>query len=242
MIPVTSASAPTRPNLTMGILVFARYDSRRLPGKALRLLGGMPLLERVIRRAQLLELPVYLATTVRPSDDKLVALADGLGVQTYRGSAERVLDRAVLAAEAFDLDVFVRLCGDRPLFPIDDLRRAVELVGARVAAEGSPPDLVTTYRPGITPKGLTTELVRTAALRNLMDGAVPDEHQEHVTSFFYAHRDLFRIVDTAGAVGGFSCPGFAVDTEEDLRDLQRVFAVSGAVDMSPAFADRAYAG
>jgi len=50
-------------SVPMGTMVFSRHDSSRLPGKALRPIGGMPLLERVIRRAQLLPWPVYLATT-----------------------------------------------------------------------------------------------------------------------------------------------------------------------------------
>lgn len=127
--------------MRIGTLVFSRSESSRLPGKALLQLGGMPLLERVIRRAQLNPWPVFLATTERVSDVRLAGLAAQLGVPSFRGSAERVLERAVLAAEVFGLDAFVRLCGDRPLFPLDDLRQAVQVMLAATAAglgEGGP--------------------------------------------------------------------------------------------------------
>jgi len=226
----------------VGIVVFARYDSTRLPGKALRPVGGMPLLERVIRRAQLCALPVFLATTERPSDDALVALAETLGVQSFRGSSVRVLDRAVLAAEAFRLDAFVRLCGDRPLFPLDELHHAVAAMRDSAGSEGSGPvDLVTTYRPGVTVRGLTTEVIHTAALRNLMDQGVSTEQQEHVTTYFYENPNEFRIVEIDSSRVDYTCPGFALDTVSDLHALNKIFAVSEAIDMSPIEADRKYA-
>lgn len=222
-----------------GVLVFARYGSRRLPGKALRDVGGMPLLERVIRRAQLTSLPVYLATTDNPSDDPLVALAARLGVQSFRGAGDRVLERAVLAAETFELDVFVRLCGDRPLFCLDDMNSAVVVIHEPVIAEG-PPDLVTNYYPGVTARGLTTEVVRTQTLREqLGPGLTPDE-QEHVTTRFYDRREDYRVIQMPYTHRHYDCPGFAVDTETDLRILNGVFAVSDALDLSPAQADRIY--
>jgi spore coat polysaccharide biosynthesis protein SpsF (cytidylyltransferase family) len=223
----------------VGVLVFARYDSRRLPGKALLRLGGMPLLERVIRRAQITPLPVYLATTERSSDDVLVALADSLGVQSFRGSADRVLDRAVLAAEAFGLDAFVRLCGDRPLFPLGDLQRAVEVLSE---SDGAVADLITTYSPGVTARGLTTEVIRTDTLRKIMDRGVSAEQQEHVTPYFYDNPGEFRIVALPDPPTGFACPGFALDTEADLGHLARIFSVSDALGMTPAQAERIYLG
>ena len=226
-------------SVAVGVLVFARYDSRRLPGKALHRLGGLPLLERVIRRAQSCALPVYLATTQRPSDDALVALADALEVPTFRGSVDRVLDRAVLACDAFGLDTFVRLCGDRPLFPLDDLQRAVDVM---CDSDGERPDLVTTYSPGVTARGLTTELIRTDTLRHVMERGVSADQQEHVTQYFYDNPDEFRIIDLPDPPTGFACPGFAVDTERDLENLARIFGVSDALDITPAQADRFYRG
>lgn len=227
-------------NERTGVLVFARYDSRRVPGKALRDIGGMALLERVIRRAQLVSLPVFLATTDNPSDDALVELADRLGVQSYRGPAEEVLERAVLAADAFGLEAFVRLCGDRPLFPIDEMDRAVAAMHFDPSANGIAPDLVTSFVPGTTVRGLTTEVIRTQTLRSLMDRKLSSEDQEHITNYFYDHPNEFRLIRLPDAGVSYSCPGFAVDTEADVRILNRIFAVDPALDLTPAQADRIY--
>lgn len=224
--------------MKIGILVFSRSESRRLPDKALRSLGGMPLLERVLRRAQSLPWPVVLATTDREADDRLIALAARLGVESFRGSQDRVLERAVLAAEAFGLEAFVRLCGDRPLFPLDDLRQAVnEMEGATLAGSGEVPDLVSTWSDGRCPRGLTTEVVRTSTLRRILDQGVTAEEQEHLTRSFYRHPAHYRVIPLAAPKGPFVCPGFAVDTAADLQRLDKIFSTNQQLDLSPAAAD-----
>lgn len=222
---------------SLGIIVFARFDSKRLPGKALRPVGGIPLLERVIRRAQLLPWPVYLATTTNDSDNALVELADGLGVASFRGSTERVLDRAVHAADEFGLDAFGRLCADRPLFPLDTLDWAMRFA----AGERDPdcfPDLVTNRLTSSPVRGLTTEVVRSAALRRISQREVSAEHQEHLTAYMYAHQEEFVIVSLPQGMHAYARAGFAVDTESDLLELNEIFAVSDEIDMSVADADQ----
>lgn len=225
-----------------GTLVFARYDSQRLPGKALLSVGGMPLLERVIRRARLLPWPAYLATTDKPCDDALVALAAGLGVASFRGSEDRVLERAVLAAECFGLEAFARVCGDRPLFPLDELLEAAVIMGMGrdVSASGREPDLVTNRLHGDCAPGLTTEVIRTAALRRFLGRAVSTHHQEHLTSYLYEHADAFVIVGLPPRQGTYDCPSFAVDTESDLARLDRILTSVQRLDVEAPEADRIF--
>lgn len=218
----------------VGVMVFARYDSHRLPGKALRSVGGVPLLERVIRRAQLLPWPVYLATTRKDSDDPLVDLARGLGVPSFRGSEDDVLERAVLAGEEFGLHYFARLCGDRPLFPLDDMRDAVAAMHADAEL-----DLVTTYAAGRSVTGLTTEVVRTRTLRRVLNRRPSAEQREHVTSYLYDNPAEFRVLRLSHHhPGQYRCQSFAVDTESDLTTLDRMLRPCTDLDVTAADADR----
>ena len=102
--------------MTTGLAIFARLDSRRLPGKALMPIAGRPLLGHVIdraRRARRVD-RVIVATTDRPVDDPIAAFADGEGVSVFRGDAADVLGRAVACARAFRLATLVRISGDSP--------------------------------------------------------------------------------------------------------------------------------
>lgn len=220
----------------IGIIVFARHDSRRLPGKALCEAGGMPLLARVIRRAQTTQWPVCLATTSKAADDRLAALAEGLGAGVFRGSEADVMERAVHAAEAFGLDCFVRLCGDRPLFPLDTMQSAV----AAMLHSRPMPDLVTSLPMPGAPAGLTTEVVRTRSLKQILQGDVSAAQQEHITAAFYDRPAAFHICHVPSAPEAYACPSFAVDTQADLANLNRIFAVSDDLCLSPREADRIY--
>jgi spore coat polysaccharide biosynthesis protein SpsF len=218
-----------------GTLVFSRMESHRLPGKALRVIGGMPLLERVIRRAQTLPWPVYLATTEKSCDDPLVELAARLGTESFRGSEDCVLERAVLAAEKFGLDCFVRLCGDRPVFPLDDLLTAVATMNEKAC--GIPagmwyPDMVTNCLTKACLPGLTTEVIRTKSLRQVLDAGVSNAQQEHMTAYFYKHPEKFCIVEVPPPAGPFAFTRYAVDTESDLLMFERIFSVYSSLDVN----------
>jgi spore coat polysaccharide biosynthesis protein SpsF len=228
-------------SIKLGTLIFARFESTRLPGKALIELGGLPLLERVIRRAQLLPWPVFLATTDRAADDQLVSLAAQLDVLSFRGSSERVLERAVLAAEAFELDAFIRLCGDRPLFSLDDLEHAASQWRSAFQSDPlCPPDLVSNCLGQTCPRGLTTEIVRTHTLRQILDCGVSHSQQEHLTQYFYENTSQFKIIRIDAPRAAFRCPGFALDTESDLTRLKSIFDACPDIDLSPADADRIF--
>ena len=111
-----------------GIILLARIGSSRLPGKVMLDLCGKPVLEQIICRLKKIKLAeeLVVATTVNTKDNAIVSLCEHLGVSYYRGSEENVLDRCIQAAEAYDLDVIVRLGADTPFIDweiIEDMLR-----------------------------------------------------------------------------------------------------------------------
>ena len=77
------------------IVVSARMASSRRPGKALADLAGRPLLEVLLERMRTVGgvSGVALATSVRPENDALAAVAEPLGVPVFRGDEDDVLRR-----------------------------------------------------------------------------------------------------------------------------------------------------
>lgn len=200
--------------MSLGIIVFSRMNSSRLPGKAMLDFGGMPLVEHVIRRAQQTGYKVVMATTDTPEDDVLEELALSMGVDCFRGSEKNVLERAVLAAEKYDLEAFARLCGDRPLFSIEEMQTAIK------SWIKHQPYLVTNNYSKPCLKGTTTEVVKTSALRKQLDEQPGPKQIEHVTYDFYQHPKQYHIL-SIDPVFEFdtSHPGYAVDTAEDYERL-----------------------
>jgi spore coat polysaccharide biosynthesis protein SpsF len=174
--------------MTTGAIIFARFGSTRLPGKALIDIAGRPMLGRVIDRARRVSAidRIVVATSTDPSDDIIAEFVHAEGVDIYRGDLNNVAARAVGACDAFGLDAFSRICGDRPFFDPDVEEKLIELFHERGL------DLATTTGETKVPPGLTGEIVRTETLRALLSGLSAYD-QEHVTSRFYDRAGEFKV-------------------------------------------------
>ena len=100
--------------MTSGVLVLARLNSTRLPGKMMLPILGKPLITLLSERlfASGFQGPYILATSTSPSDNPLVDLGSHLGFQCFRGSENDVVDRMHAAMKHFGLDFAVIIEGD----------------------------------------------------------------------------------------------------------------------------------
>ena len=204
----------------VGIIVFARMNSSRLPHKAMKKMGSFPLVERVLRRAQLTGYQVVLATSDKSEDTILEKIAINAGVDCFRGSEDHVLERAVLASEKFGFSAFARLCGDRPFFSIKEMKFAI--AASENAESAEKPDLITNDYPKKCVRGLTTEIINTQTLRNQLENNPDAELQEHLTAGFYNHPERYTIKSLKPRYTRWSKhSGFAVDTEQDLKVISQ---------------------
>lgn len=93
----------------------ARLGSSRFPGKPLASILGRPMLEHVVRRAELCDAVdrVFVATC----DDEIRAAVEGFGGAVLMTSKchERASDRVAEAAESVEADVVVMIQGDEPM-------------------------------------------------------------------------------------------------------------------------------
>lgn len=202
------------------IILQARVSSVRLPGKVLAQIGARTLvghcLERLLAgRAA----PVMLATTERPEDDCLVALARARGVQVYRGPSADVLRRFTLAATAAGAKFVVRATADNPAVDIDAPNRVLSLLrtsGSDYACETG------------LPYGAAVEAITTDALLRADGLATDTRDREHVTTL--VRRDSTRFsLQMAAAPALLSRPDVrvTVDTADDLAFMRAVSARLG---------------
>ncbi len=216
-----------------GIISQVRMGSTRLPGKVLLPAAGRPLLDYHIARLRQSGLPVLLATTTEPADDRLAAYADAHALPYHRGSEADVLARYYETAEEFGLDVVVRVTSDCPL--IDG-----PLIGAAVArylAEGNPlvyrsNSIVRTF-----PRGLDFEIFSMALLAEAHANATLPYEREHVTPYLKASpatagRVIYR--DEVWPGGDFSRFRITLDTAEDYEVLRALIEQHAAADLGVA--------
>lgn len=105
--------------MSFTVVIPARYQSSRLPGKMLLDLAGMPMVLRVVERArQSNAAAVYVAT----DDERIRAVCHAAGVNVLMTSPAHAsgTDRIAEVARQLDLDdaaVIVNVQGDEPLMP-----------------------------------------------------------------------------------------------------------------------------
>lgn len=227
-------------------VVTARMGSTRRPGKALAELAGTPLLEVLLRRvaaARGLDGFVF-ATSTRPENEPLLALARRCGWETFAGDEDDVLKRHVDAANAVGARHVVRVTGDNPLTCVETLERLVAL-HAECHADY-------TYVPGdALLMGILSEVISVSALERSWQRGDGRHRSELVTLYIKEHPDEFRIA-TAELPPELYRPAYrlTVDEEDDVRLMQALFerlAVGGRLpstreaiallDASPALAE-----
>lgn len=201
-------------------VVTARMGSTRRPGKALAELAGTPLLEVLLRRvaaARGLDGFVF-ATSTRPENEPLLALARRCGWETFAGDEDDVLKRHVDAANAVGARHVVRVTGDNPLTCVETLERLVAL-HAECHADY-------TYVPGdALLMGILSEVISVSALERSWQRGDGRHRSELVTLYIKEHPDEFRIA-TAELPPELYRPAYrlTVDEEDDVRLMQELFA------------------
>lgn len=205
-------------NKEPAIIVQARMSSSRFPGKSLALIGDKPLIYYVVKRLELLGIPVIVATSCETSDDPLAKYLKSQEIKIFRGSLNNVLDRYIGAAEEFNVDKIVRITADNPLVDIVALKKALLLFQRYDYVDGI-------YSNGFI-KGTGFELVNLAELRSIKTQEL--YYLEHVTTLLreripqnpnylklpapYYHQNINKIILTC-------------DYKEDLELLKIIFKI-----------------
>lgn len=108
------------------VIIPARYQSSRLPGKPLVQLSGVPMIVRTYR--QCLKACPAERIHVATDDDRIREVCEQHGISVLMTSSQCLTgtDRLAECAQQLDVDVFINVQGDEPVFNPDDLRRMIE--------------------------------------------------------------------------------------------------------------------
>ncbi len=204
------------------LIIQARMQSSRLPGKVLLPLNGKPMLQWVVERALKSKITdsCVVATTTDSSDDPIEKWCKRNEINVYRGSQFDVLDRYYQSAVKAGADNIIRVTADCPLIDphlIDELFSRYLEEEADFAANRLPPPWHRTY-----PVGLDTEIVSMCLLKIAWEKASEKYEREHVMPWFYdtPGRCKIFIMDNKKDYGMHR---WTVDTTEDYSMMQALF-------------------
>lgn len=213
--------------MTATLLLQARTNSSRLPGKVLLPVGGKPLVVLAALRAGNTGHRVIVVTSREASDDALCDVLKHWNIDYYRGELENTLKRFVDALDGVPDDhIVVRLTGDN-VFPdgsfIDELlegfaARDLAYLGCGGEASG-------------LPYGVSAEVTRAGYLREALGQAETAFDLEHVTPRIIERfgRTLFEGYGSLD-MSQYRC---TVDTLDDYLRVCRLFSATENPEQVP---------
>ncbi len=161
------------------VILQARTNSSRLPGKVLLPLGGMPIVVLAAKRAGNTGLEVLVATSTESSDDALSRILESSGISFFRGSLNDTLARFVAALDGRgDGDVVIRLTADNVL-PDGEMLQC--LVASYLKSDVA--YLCCNGAESGLPYGVSAEVTRVKYLREASAHAVDEHDREHVMPY-----------------------------------------------------------
>lgn len=207
------------------VVIPARWGSSRFPGKPLVLIGGKPMIQRVMEQAAAAP---GVGLVAAATDDQRIADA----VESFGGRAlmitERMRtgsDRVAAAARLLGLaggDIVVNVQGDQPLLPPQVVARCVEALEAEPALGMATPVMVITRPEEVTdPNHVKVVMDRAGRALYFSRAAVPLSRDGDPATFYkhlgvYAYRNAFLQEFAAMASGELE----QVEKLEQLRSLE----------------------
>ena len=140
----TGIDPPNNPKTKAVAIIPARYDSVRLPGKALLEISGKPMVCWVVERA--LSAGNVGRAIVATDDARILHAVEAAGYEAVltQSAHQSGTDRVAEVAESLDAEIIVNLQGDEPLIAPETIERAVD---AMTKDQSGQTGIVTTWEP-----------------------------------------------------------------------------------------------
>lgn len=199
----------------MFIIIQARMSSKRLPGKVLTKIKDKYLLDYLLDRLNYIKEShkIIIATSNHSSDDEIFNFCKKKNIICFRGDLNNVSKRYFDLINFYNIDSFVRICGDSPLIDPNIINNAITLFRSGKF------DLVTNKYPRSFPVGQTIEIINSNSYKKLFKSISNESEEEHVSLHLYNNPKALIIKNIKNSL---DCSNFnlAIDDPNDLKKYQ----------------------
>ena len=206
--------------MKIGIAIVSRFNSTRLPGKALIEIYNKTLLQHIIDRVSILkpEIDYCIATSDSVIDEPIINFCRTNEYKYFRGSLNNVAHRLLSCALKNNWDYIIRINGDNLFVEVEIIKDLIS------QAKTDRYDFLSNVPERSYPYGMSVEILKTTffsktinSIKNLFD-------QEHVTSWFYKNESIgsryYLKNENLKHISGLK---LAIDNEEDVKFANKIF-------------------
>ena len=202
------------------IIVTARTDSSRLPGKILMKIKGIPIIKIIVDRLKKSKLKskIVVATTNLPSDDYLVYLLKKNKINFFRGEENNVIKRVLDAAKLYDGKNIILITGDCPLVDFKLIDKFANIY------EETNVDFVTNANIRSYPDGMDVQIFKYSCLKKFYKKIKKKEEFEHVTLSMRRNISKNKIINLiAEKKLYYPDLGLTLDEREDFILIKKIY-------------------
>lgn len=200
------------------VVIQARTNSKRIPGKIFKKIGNTVVYKEVLRRAELVENidKVCFAISDNQTDDFFAKELGRNGIDFIRGDEENVLNRFIKVSKKFLFDHIIRIPCDKPLIDPD----IISFLTKKYFEENA--DYACINITPSWPHGLDIEIFKTKLLSLSYESSRDPKNLEHVTPWMRENKNL-KIINLKSKTD-LSFHRWTIDYEEDLQLVRQIFS------------------
>ena len=169
------------------VIVQCRLSSSRLPAKALKDLGGKPVLAWVLNAMKKVRADKYFVATDEASYETLLPICKKNGFECFAGDLDDVLKRFCDLIKKIKADVIIRATADNPFLFYEAAQASLEEYEERCKSKHSCDYLTYTGLP----HGSGVEIINAQSLLKAAQETDNPYDHEHVGPALYNHKDKF---------------------------------------------------
>ena len=206
--------------LNIDVIIQARMDSSRLPGKIMMNLDNNSVLDYVITQLKCSKMinRIIIATTHDSVDDVIIKYAQERGLTYFRGDKNDVLDRYYKCAKEFGCKNIVRITSDCPLIDpktVDKIIQKFFSLNVDYATNKLP------LKFSKCPHGAEVEIFSFETLKTVWNKSKKRSEREHVTPYIYNNSEKFKIFNL-DYDKDLSYMRYTIDRPKDLELVQKI--------------------
>lgn len=224
----------TKEGTKIGIAILCRYNSSRLPGKALKKIEGLPIIQHIHNRLAKLfpKVNLVIATSIEQTDDPIYEFCTQHDIQIHRGSLENVAKRFLEVGQQYNWDYIIRINGDNLFIDLDTIEEMVKI------AQTNQYDFISNVKGRTFPYGMSIEIVRVSFYQAIFESLTESKYQEHVTLYLYDNPTIgkqFHLLNTK--VPKMQGVKMAIDVQEDFDFAVQMMTVLKETDYNYSLKD-----
>lgn len=202
------------------IILQARTSSKRLPGKVLKKINGIPLVVLCAKRLQNRGANLIVATSNEKSDDKLVKVLIKEKINYFRGDLKNVFSRYLTISKKYNNnDLILRATADNPL-PDGNLVDTVIKHFKSIRNDYFGID----HALHNLPHGISLEIFYAKKIIKTGKMVLSADDKEHVTLKMYKNIKIPNLlIKSIKIKNNLSNVNYSVDEKKDLLKVRKLF-------------------